>query len=997
MEPSCFACSSVNTQSRTVSKKLRAFLCLFVADLLIMNAERWKQIDELFDAVLEIPDEQRETFLSEKCVGDADLRSEVLSLLKAQTSADQFLEHSAMNLMAKELAHNHTEVFSLVGKEFGTYKIEKSIGAGGMGEVYLAHDEKLNRKVALKILPAEFTTDAERIKRFEREARMISALNHPYIVTIYDVGNANGVNYIATEFVEGETVRELINRGADLKRALSVVSQTCEALAAAHKAGIIHRDIKPENVMLRPDGFVKVLDFGLAKLTEQTESQQHLSKYTVKGVIIGTPAYMSPEQVSDDKVDHRTDLWSVGVVLYEMLTGKNPFKGESRQATFQKILADDPPPVSSLNDQLPTELDQILSKALEKDADLSYQTASDLRADLKRVRREIDSSPSLKSGSLTQIREGAKARKNFSPLTAAFLLLPLLAFFIWYFYFEPNSNQTVKAVDWSKAKNVQATDTLSVESYPSLSPDGKTLVFSMDVEGNQDIYSQRVGGKKSTNLTVDSKDDDTQPVYSPDGKYIAFRSERKPSGIYMMEETSENVRLISEGSFHPSWSPDGKRIVVSERASIHHTLHTVPNSSLWTIDIASGSKQPIDTKGDAIMPSWSPNGQRIAYWFVREGKPGEIATIPAGGGEPVAITDDAFSDWNPVWSPDGKFLYFASDRGGSMSLWRVAINEQTGRPLSEPEAVATTSKYSRHMTFSRDGSLLAYVRYESKSNLQTVGFDFQDRKAVGEIEWVTRGNHEITNPNLSPDGESYVVRNVKPNQEDLVVFNRDGSNWRNLTNDKFLERTPVWSHDGKQIAFHSDRSGKYQVWMIGADGSNLRQITFSGKTGAYVAVFSPDDSRLVFSEIDGKTQRPFVLDLTKSWQEQTPQPLQVNENSYSWSGGWSPDGNKLLLFLFDGSGKVNAIAVYDFRTSTYEKMSDSGSSPVWLNDSRHFIYSSGRSAFICDSETKKMTEILKLPAYEIQSVNVSADNRMLYFRYLQVDADIWLIDAAQNQ
>ncbi|MGI8883884.1 MAG: serine/threonine protein kinase, partial [Pyrinomonadaceae bacterium] len=286
-----------------------------------MNAERWKQIDKLLDAVLEIPNERREAFLREQCSGDDELKREVLSLLDAQKETEQFMENSAMNLMAKELAQNRTEVFSLVGKKFGTYKIEKPIGAGGMGEVYLAHDDKLNRKVALKILPAEFVADAERVKRFEREARMISAFNHPYIVTIYDVGSADGVNYIATEYVEGETVRELINRGVDLKQTLSIISQTCEALAAAHKAGIIHRDIKPENIMIRPDGFVKVLDFGLAKLTEHTECQQSISNYTLKGVIIGTPAYMSPEQVSDEKVDHRTDLWSVGVVLYEMLTG----------------------------------------------------------------------------------------------------------------------------------------------------------------------------------------------------------------------------------------------------------------------------------------------------------------------------------------------------------------------------------------------------------------------------------------------------------------------------------------------------------------------------------------------------------------------------------------------------------------------------------------------------------------------------------------------------
>ena len=647
---------------------------------------------------------------------------------------------------------------------------------------------------------------------------------------------------------------------------------------------------------------------------------------------------------------------------------------------------------------MPVELDAILSKALEKDADVSYQTASDIRADLKRLRREIDSSPSLRSGVSAQRHSGVETgKRKFSFLPYALLLLPLLAASVWYFYLKPMQNQSLKAVDWSKAKNIPATDSLPVENYPSLSPDGKTLIFSMDAEQNHDIYSQRVGGKNLANLTQDSKADDTMPAFSPDGNQIVFRSERNSGGIYVMGATAENVRRISDVGYHPSWSPDGKKIVVSERASIHHTLHTIPNSSLWTVDVESGNKQPLDTKGDAIMPSWSPNGQRIAYWFVQAGKTGEIATVPAAGGEPVVVTNDAFSDWNPVWSPDGRFLYFASDRSGSMSLWRVAIDETTGQVSGEPEPVAAPSKYCRHITFSRDGNLLGYVRYESKSNLQQVGFDPIAKKTVGETDWVTRSNHEITNPQLSPNGEEYVVRNVKSNQEDLVIFNRDGTNWRNLTNDVFLERTPTWSHDGKQIAFHSDRSGKYQVWMINADGSNLRQITFTEKTGAFVPVFSPDDSRLVFSEIDGKMQRPYILDLTKPWAEQTPQPLAINENSYSWAGGWSPDGNKLLLLLFNAGGGVSAIAVYDLRTKTYEKITDSGSSPVWLADNRNFVYSDRNSTFVCDSETKKTVEILKPSAYEIQSVYPSTDNRMLYFRYLQVDADVWLLDAAQEQ
>ncbi|HEX8247511.1 MAG TPA: protein kinase [Pyrinomonadaceae bacterium] len=962
-----------------------------------MNADRWKQIDELLDAVLEIPSERRGAFLSGKCNGDEDLKREVLSLLDAQKESERFMENSAIGVMAKELAQNPPEVFPFVGKEFSTYKIEKPIGAGGMGEVYLAHDEKLNRKVALKILPAEFVADAERIKRFEREARMISALNHPYIVTIYDVGTADGVNFIATEYVEGETVRELINRGAQLKQTLTVISQTCEALAAAHKAGIVHRDIKPENIMIRSDGFVKVLDFGLAKLTEHTEFQQSLISYTMQGVIIGTPAYMSPAQVSDYKVDHRTDLWSVGVVLFEMLTGENPFKAESRQATFQKILSEESPLVSELNGKLPVELDAILSKALEKDPDVSYQSASDLRADLKRVRREIDSSPSLRSASEPRANIDKKRRLNYLTFAAGMLALILLGFGTWFFLTRSNQEKSVEAVEWAQAKHVQLTDSYETESYPSLSPDGKDFIYTSQNGGDNDIFRQRVGGKNQANLTPDSPANDYMSAFSPDGKLIAFRSERKPSGIYLMEETGENVRRLSDTGYHPSWSPDGKQIVVSDKAADVATSHSIPNSSLWIIDVETGNKSRLDTKGDAVQPSWSPNGKRIAFWFVEEGKLGDIATVSAAGGEPVRVTKDEIMDWNPVWSPDGKYVYFGSDRSGHMNIWRVAVDEETGAVSGEPEAVPTPSTYIRHLAFSRDGKTLAYIRYETQSNLQTIGFDPEQLKTVGETNMITRGNRQVSTPALSPNGEDYVLRYPSKIHEDIAIFSREGTNLRYLTSDSFRDRTPRWSPDGKHIAFASDRSGKYQIWMINADGSNLRQITFSEKAGAVGPIFSPDGWRMAFSEIDGKNQSPFIIDLRKTWQEQTIAPLPPLPNykgSYS-PRDWSADGNKLLFSLFEAENGENGISVFNFKTSTYEKMLDSGSYPIWLKDNRHFIFEKQNTIFALDTETKKTTEIYKPSSYTLQHANVSPDNRLIYFRYLQVDANVWLLNASQ--
>jgi eukaryotic-like serine/threonine-protein kinase len=967
-----------------------------------MNAERWKQIDELFDAVLDLPENEREGFLAEKTNGDEELKNEILSLLDAETGSNKFLENSAMRIAAKNLADEQTTVFDakLNGTTIGTYKIEKMLGAGGMGEVYLATDGKLKRKVALKILPAEFVADDERVKRFELEARAVSALNHPNIVTIYDVGNFEGINYIATEFVEGKSLREIIGGDLKIKEILQIISQCCEALAVAHSAGIIHRDIKPDNIMIRPDGYLKILDFGLAKLTDVSpQSFKNLAK-TAKGIIIGTPSYMSPEQVTDDRVDHRTDLWSIGVVLYELLTGANPFKKPNRQATFQAILTEEPPPASSLNPEVSAELDQILIKALEKDADLSYQTASDLRADLKRVRREIDSSPSLRSGSLSGKRgKGEKAkRRNYLIPALGVLFLALIGFGIWFFLIKPAPENFVEKIDWTQAKHAPLTSISGIKSYPSLSPDGKSFVFSTQTSEGTQIFLQRIGGNNPVNLTAGLSGSNRMPVFSPDGKLIAFRSERNPGGIYVMEETGENARFVADMGFHPSWSPDGRQLVVSDRLSDVATNHTVANSSLWIIDIATGEKKLLETGGDAIQPSWSPNGKRIAFWFIEEGKPGEIATIPASGGEPVVIAQNAAMDWNPVWSPDGKFIFFGSDRAGSMNIWRVAVDETTGAATGEPEAVPTPSMYVRQFSFSRDGKTLAYIRYETKSNLRSIAFDPQNLKTVGEPNWITRGNRQVSNPVLSPNREEYVLRYPSITQEDIAIFKKDGSNLRYLTEDKFRDRSPCWSPDGKQIAFASDRSGKYQIWMINADGTDLHQITFTEKIGAVGPIFSPDGLRITFSEINGKTESPFILDLTKTWHRQTPAPLSPPSNyqgSYSVRD-WSSDGGKLLLSFFGSENEKNSLRVFDFKTSTYEKMSDFGGSTSWLKDNRHILFEKNNTLFIGDTLTKKITEIYKPESYEIQHAKISSDNRLIYFRYLQVDADVWLLDASQS-
>jgi serine/threonine-protein kinase len=363
-----------------------------------MTPERWRQIDRLFHSALEREPAGRATFLARACAGDEALRREVESLLKSHERSESFIEAPASDVAAELLAGRGAKLEA--GRQVGRYEITGLLGEGGMGEVYLARDVRLGRPVALKLLPAQFTVDAERVRRFEQEARAASALNHPNIVTIHEIGREGPAHFIATEFIDGETLRaSLAGRALPLGEVLDVATQVASALAAAHEAGIVHRDIKPENIMLRRDGFVKVLDFGLAKLAPQqaaaADAGAQSAVRTNPGVVMGTAGYMSPEQARGLPVDARTDIWSLGVVLYEMVAGRPPFAGETPSHTVVSILESEPPPLAG-SAEVPTELERIVAKALRKERGERYQAASDLARDLKGLKQELEVAARLK-------------------------------------------------------------------------------------------------------------------------------------------------------------------------------------------------------------------------------------------------------------------------------------------------------------------------------------------------------------------------------------------------------------------------------------------------------------------------------------------------------------------------------------------------------------------------------------------------------------------------
>jgi len=954
-----------------------------------MDADLWKQVDALLDEALDLPEGEREQFVLQATASDPRLREEVRSLLKAQSQTVHFMERSAFRVAAQALARdaNPTSHESLIGNTLGDYRIESPLGSGGMGEVYLAHDLKLNRKAALKILPRHFVADVERADRFRREASALSALNHPNLITIYEVGESDGVNFIAMEFVKGRTLRSMMDGmmdgGLSLKESLVIASQVAEALAAAHQAGVVHRDIKPDNIMVRTDGYVKLLHFGLAKLTEVAGVED--AAQTKAGVAMGTLAYMSPEQASGESIDHRTDIWSLGVVLYEMSTGRKPFDGGDRRATVNAILSGGITPARDFEPSLPAELDSILDKALEKERDLRYQSAADFHADVRRLRRTVDSATSS-----ARQRAVAKSGAVTGTRTRLFLAVAALAAFaavglvLWYVYLSRPTKP-----DWTRATQVQLTDQPGTEFFPALAPDGQNFVYASRVEGNWDLFLQRVGGRNPRPLTPNTPSDESQPAFSPSGDRIAFRSNREPAGIYVMEATGENVRLAIAEGHHPSWSPDGTEIVYSTVGRDMPTTRTTIPSALWVVSLKTGAKRLL-TQSDAIQPSWSPHGHRIAYWFLppNVGR-SDIATIPSGGGNAVVVTRDAATNWNPVWSPDGKFLYFASDRRGNMSFWRVEIDEQTGAVRGEPEVVGTPSTFSRHLSFSRDGKRLLYVQTSQQSNIKAIEFNPKTGKVTGEPFWVTRGDRQISRPELSPDGKQFVMRLQRRTQDDLAVVNRDGSNWRDITNDQFFDRYPRWSPDGRSIVFTSDRSGNYEIWTINADGTNLRQLTFNSERGAGFPIWSPDGKQILFR----RNFQNFIIDVDKAEAQQPAQlPLPPGGGFGFVAWDWSPDGAKLA-----GSFSVATpgVGFYSFAERKYEKLDKVDAYPVWLSDSRRLIFSTEGKVYIADIVTKRVQPFFEAGQDQLRGIGIARDDSLLYFTVYQSESDIWLLDLRQ--
>jgi serine/threonine protein kinase len=877
----------------------------------------------------------------------------------------------------------------MIGQTVAHYKILEQIGSGGMGDVYLAEDTTLDRKVALKILPPDLTGDTERRARFTREAKALAALNHPNIVTVYSVEEAGGVHFITMELVKGQTLSALLpKKGFGLDKFFEIAIPLVDALAAAHQQGIAHRDLKPANVMVSENGRVKVLDFGLAKAEVSSRDGGALPtrSATQEGRVVGTPAYMAPEQAEGKTVDARSDIFSLGIVFYEMLTGERPFGGETAASIVASILKDTPRPVRELQPGIPRELARLVHRCLAKDPIDRYQSAIDLRHGLEETKQDVD------SGDMLASHPPVRRRSWWAPLAIAAFVLVAVSAGVW--MLRNREGSRVLAVP-RLGNAVQVTSSLDVESYPTWSPDGVRVAYQSGEAGynylaNHDIWVAQPGSGEPVNLTKDSPANNRMPSWSPDGREIAFFSNRGGHwGLYTVAAIGGNARNvlslpgIGDANWSaPQWSRDGSTLFVSVEEGGENIVIVLSLQSLKTTRVLLPKHE-----GNVCWDlSVAPNGRRFAYV---EGNGGatevtQLWTIPASGGDAVTLTDGRTNVWSPTWSRDGRKVFYVSNRGGSMDLWQQAVADD-GRPVGEPLAV-TQGLGIRTATFSPDGKRLAYSRGGRVGNVWRVPV-LSDRPATwADAKQVTSEHAYIEFVDLSPDGTQLAISSDRRGNQDLWVLPTAGGEMTPLTTDPAPDWNPRWSPDGREIAFYAFRSGNRDIWVMPSGGGPARQLT-SHPAQDTSPTWSPDGHEIAFSSRRTGGGGSWIAD------------AKGGDARFVTTGGtveWSPDGHSLVVERQDGLYRVakdGGEGLLLSRTVAYPY------SPRFSRDGQSIYYT-------IPSEPRKEQGVWKLSLVDGKvsrltklegrrgtgGYDISTDDRYLYFIWNDDDGDIWVMD-----
>jgi Tol biopolymer transport system component len=996
-----------------------------------MTPERWQKVKETFQSALQHEPAERAVYLSNACGEDETLRREVESLLASHERTGSFIDSPAYQAVAKSFTDEQAELKP--GQIVDSYEIVSFLSRGGMGEVYLAQDKRLGRRVALKLLPSAVTKDATRLRRFEQEARAASALNHPNIITIYEIREANSTLMIATEFVEGETLREHLAHGhIEINQTLHIAIQVADALAAAHKAGIIHRDIKPENIMIRPDGYVKVLDFGLAKLTEHASPMSIAEAPTRKvktgsGIVIGTVGYMSPEQARGVAVDARSDIFNLGAVIYEMVTGRKPFEGETPSDILAAILKTEPPLLSHFAPEAPVELVRIVTKALRKDREERYQGVKDLLLDLKSLKEDLDFQAKLdrsvapsktgetsaaisqsqrlatgKPSSTSEIKTAVstithslsieiKRHKTGAILIVTAFVVATIVGIVALYKFLNRSRPTITE-EPQVLKTTQITFASGLNDDPSLSPDGNSVAYTSDETGKLEVYiKQLTPGGREIQLTNDGQQNQ-QPAWSPDGQRIAYYSQGR-RGIWVVPTFGGVPRQLTDFGSRPSWSRDGAYLAFQSG-----TENALPPSTLWIVSSDGGTPRQITQVGNPTgghgAPSWSPDGKRLIF-TANDYLTNSIWSISAQGDDLKSIGGPSPApDSGPVYSADGESIYFGGwVRGNDYGLWRVGISKAA---VGAPTLVMSPSgEFIRHLSFSADGKKLAFTSADPLSTLTSLSIAPGSHESAGTPTPLTndRSQRHIV-PAFSPDGHRIAFGQFRIGTgADVWLIDADGKNLTQVTTNPAADNVPNWFPQGDRLEFESDRNGYLTPWSINL-ASGKETLLYDVGPGVDYIRMSRDGKHIAFNSRKGGTINVWTASLDGG----QPKQLTFDKEMMGFPC-WSPDGKYLAFEMKRGDDQYLAIIPSEGGTPE-QLVTDHGLSwsHDWSPDGDKIAFAGQRDGVWniywvsrTTKEKKQLTHYSKLNMFVRYPAWSPLDNQIVY-EHVEFTGNVWLME-----
>ncbi|HKQ07144.1 MAG TPA: protein kinase [Blastocatellia bacterium] len=889
----------------------------------------------------------------------------------------------------------------MVSRSISHYRVLRKLGEGGMGEVYLAEDTRLARQVALKVLPPHVAADEDRVRRFVLEAKAASALNHPNILTVYDIGDSENSRFIATELVNGETLRSRLRRAPfSLRESVDVAMQVASALTAAHGAGIIHRDIKPENIMVRPDGLVKVLDFGLAKLlapirgAADSEAETLAKGMTRPGSILGTLQYMSPEQVRGQSLDARSDLFSLGAVLYEMLNGKGLFDKPTQSDVIAAILMEAP-----ILSDLPPQLQSIVAKSLQKDKAKRYQTSQELLLDLKRLNRELELSDqpvavSPQTGEVAAFATSIMTARRFSlRQTLAILLLACLALIaVWWFAVRrpattPAPLKITEVATWRSAPG---------EGYSvgSLSPDGSRVAFVTNIGGARNISVKQTAVNDSRVQTIKDGPYTDQPIWSPDGQEIAYFSTRgNQHGLWRVAYLGGSPSLIQSvpaADTKPRyWSKSGELYYEAKQNLFALNVKLGQTSQLTSFDSASTSAYSLNI---------SPDEKQIVYIAV-EGEQWGVWTMPARGGAARQVVNSAAEIRNAVWHSDSRRILYSALVDGVFQIF------VTDTDASQPAQITFGDSDCFVLDVATDGAKILYGSSKEESDVWSVSITGEETALTSDL------NSELW-PSIAPDCKTVAYLSVKNlSQGDklasgaiLLKPTYSDASPTQLAADAFM---PTWSPDGKQVAFMREADGVYNIWAIQAVGGEARQLTNGGVLAVPLSVmpynrtqtsdfgWSPDGRRIVYRS--KKSGAPNLWLVSADGANDTQVTDNRDSNLRYYSPLWSSDGKRLAYTskpdnAVDGK-TINRVWVVDVETRTAQTVFQSENFLRllgWSEDGKRLIFatlnakpSAASLPDISIAETSvapgESHTLAKLQSAYLYNIHLSADGRMIAY------------------